>query len=440
MAIKLNKILVWIIFLSILLFFPSKTIFGLFSVVEVTLVIGIITILFKKIKIEIPNYHILLFTGVLVFGSLSFIVNKSHIDDVSYLVRLFEYLLFMIILYRITSSKILVTIKYALLTSIWLILFWSVLQIAIPETINYFSWGPVWKSSYVESNFIRVFSLLDNPLNLLGYLAIILGVIQVIEMKYRYIYILILYFLIILTASKMGFIIILLSLVVQLVIYLQSHKGKSRLIGIVVFIFSVIMLVTVIKSSNSILYRRVVSDGYLSESVSNNNITKKSEKIFNINSSDTNKIIEEKSTRNKFSKLREFVLRSSVKMLGDNWFWGIGAGNFDKVYNSGYKFLDASSEESSFTAENYFLDFYLDNGLIPLILILFLFASIIACAYRSKQISIDSLWKRGIALSLIYFIVVGLVTNLRVAPVNMLMYSLIGVFIKLNSLDNRHSD
>jgi len=442
MALKLNKTIIWILILSILLFFPSKTILGLLSTVEIALVFSIIALYLQKstIKIIIPNYHFLLFVGVLIFSSLSFIVKKSSFENISYLLRLFEYLFFMIFFYWLTNKRILNTIKYALLSSLWLLLFWALLQILIPESINYFDWGPVWKSKYVESNFIRIFSLLDNPLNLLGYLAIILGVIHYIELRYRYLYIVVVYFIIILTASKMGFILILLSLITLFIIHFRNNSVKSRLVGVLFLLLSITVLVFVLKYSNSILYRRVVNDVNNTESskrvmINNTDSLKKASLNKQVIVYQDSSLIKEDAIETGGNSQRKFVLMSSIKMLRNNWFWGIGAGNFDKVYNNGYKYPNASDEVSSFTAENYFLDFYLDNGLIPLMLILILFASIIARGYKSK-----SLWNKGMALALVYFIVVGLVTNLRVAPVNLLLFSLIGIFVKLSSIDDSYSE
>ena len=93
MSINLKKILIYFLLLSAILFFPSKTIFGLLSSVEYALLAIVALLLFnrKSIKFEMPDNRILLFAAAIFFASLSFLINNSLFNDLSYIIRQVEY-------------------------------------------------------------------------------------------------------------------------------------------------------------------------------------------------------------------------------------------------------------------------------------------------------------------------------------------------------------
>ncbi len=398
MTINQKNISAYLIFLSAILFSPSKTILGLVSSVEIAILIVLSLIAYKSksIKWEYPDFRLLLLAVAIVFSFLSFLIKKSSIEDISYIIRQIEYLIIAYLFYSFAGRETLSAIKKAFIISLLLLFIWSVLQITFPSIITIFNWGPQWKDMYVKGDIIRVFSLLDNPLSFLGVLVVILGLFQFIQIKFKLIYLSIIYLMIISTASKIGFIIVILSMIIQLIISLKSNYKVKKPVIIGVFAIALSAIVLLIVLSGSGLYKRITNEKNLSGSIGQ----------------------------------RELVMKSSLEMLSDNWFWGIGSGNFEKVYLNGYKHDDASSASSSFTAENFFIDYYLYNGLIPTLILLFIFISLIYRSFKSK-----SKWQQGIALSIVYFLVTGLVTSLRSVPINIFLFSLIGIQLKLERQD-----
>jgi len=121
--------------------------------------------------------------------------------------------------------------------------------------------------------------------------------------------------------------------------------------------------------------------------------------------------------KNKFSSLanldersslqsRMMIWRSVEKMLADNWFWGIGAGNFQEKYLENQKYFPPYLEWAVPHPHNLFLTFWLYGGIFGLagfiMLLYFWFAKVLSTTKNSQL--------KFIALGIMFYILLhGLV-------------------------------
>ena len=123
------------------------------------------------------------------------------------------------------------------------------------------------------------------------------------------------------------------------------------------------------------------------------------------------------------------MYESSFVMIKDNFMWGIGNENFKKNFDeltnrdNNYKITN-----SSYTAENFFLDFYLDYGLIPLIVILTLLVPVVISYYYGFSAL------KPLSFSILLYIVVGLIMSARAVPLLYLFFFYLAIFYKKQRL------
>ena len=242
----------------------------------------------------------------------------------------------------------------------------------------------------------RSVSFLDNPLNLCAFLAFPLGTLQFDkEMKRLNVFlVLMIYITIALTASKIAIVLIALSVLV----YLSKFKKFFKYL----LVITPFMLVTVFSSS---LYKTINSKYGLYDRLTN------------------------KNTYQASVNTRLLMYESSFVMIKDNFMWGIGNENFKKNFDeltnrdNNYKITN-----SSYTAENFFLDFYLDYGLIPLIVILTLLVPVVISYYYGFSAL------KPLSFSILLYIVVGLIMSARAVPLLYLFFFYLAIFYKKQRL------
>ena len=82
---------------------------------------------------------------------------------------------------------------------------------------------------------------------------------------------------------------------------------------------------------------------------------------------------------------------------------------------------------SSYTAENFFLDFYLDYGLLPLLLLMTLiFPMVNSYYFGNKNL-------KAISFSIVLFIVVGMIMSARAVPLMYMLFFYTAIFYKKQS-------
>jgi len=394
MKIDLAKI--WFLFLplTIIFFFPSKSIFGEITVLDVFIIIFLFLFFFKlNKKFEYNSIHIFILL-IILFSFISFQVNFSHFQNIKYWLRFPEYFLIFFFTFQFYSNNVNKYLIKGLIFSFICLFVFGIAQIVFPQLINLFSWGPEWKEMYVITKKVRVYSFLDNPLNLVAFISLILGFLIVIKIKYKLFILFFVYVLLILTGSKIGLVVILLSLGSFLIKIIRSLKIKIKYIFFLSFFVAIaLFLIGTNKYQKVTIFKRL------------------------------NNVEETGGSKNQ----RILIYKSAFKMISDYPVFGIGAGNFKKIYKDGYQLQGSSDSESSFTSENLFLDFYLDNGLIPTAL----FVIILLIIFISPKF--NDLFLKGIHVGIFFLIIVGLVTNLRSAPVFMLLFFMMAVFFKRKS-------
>jgi len=391
---KLSIKKVWFLFLPVLiiLFFPLKSILGEISILDVFIFIVFISSMFS---FKIYKIHFYLFI-IIIFSLISSFVNFNKIENIKYWVRLVEYICVFYITYFYYDEETHVYFNKGILIILISLIFYGIIQKIFPQLINIGNWGPEWKENYIIFNKVRVYSFLDNPLNLVGVLSLFLGYYISNNNRNKFILIVLIYIVLFLTGSKIAIAIILLS--ITYFIFNIIIKNSINKVYFFVLILTVgIMLLNYKRIKETTVYKRYVN---------------KVERYDSVNQ-------------------RELVLNSSIEMIKDNPIFGIGAGNFGEIYPF-YKKKRASNEESSFTSENMFVDFYLDNGLIPFIIFIYIIIEVFLSYFVYKK---EKVLKRLIR-AIFFFILVGFVTNLRSVPTFMLFFYFIAIFYKRKNILN----
>jgi len=396
---KLNLEKAWFLFLpiAIIFFFPLKSILGEISIVDIFIIINLFIIVISyKYSFKVNKIHFYLFL-LIVFSLISFFVNYLSTENVKYWVRLVEYVFVFYITYFYYNEKVHLYFIKGISIVLIILFVYGILQKLFPQLIILGQWGPEWKDNYVLYNKIRVYSFLDNPLNLVGVLSLFLGYFIYIKHNFKFLFILLIYILLLLTGSKIAIGIIGLSLFYLIIkVFIQK---KIKKVYLFIFISIIVMILLNYKNvTKTTIYKRYIN---------------KEERFESFNQ-------------------RELVLNSSLKMIRDNPIFGIGAGNFGDIYIKSYKDKHASSEDSSFTSENMFVDFYLDNGLMPFLIFSYIFFDIILSFFFYKK---DKVLK-ALVFAISFFVIVGFVTNLRSVPTFMFFFYFIAVFYKRKKVLN----
>ena len=385
--------------IMVMVFFPSKELMGKFSLPD--LFIFFQFILFSiyslyKMKIFVSNEIIILLILILFCVISLFLTNYDDIlYKAKYLIRWVNYFLTFVIAYHFFDKSNYKFFMKGIYLMTFLVCLYGILQKLF---FDVFFKTIFWIHTFPDYIYLifRSVSFLDNPLNLCAFLAFPLGTLQFDkEMKRLNVFlVLMIYITIALTASKIAIVLIALSVLV----YLSKFKKFFKYL----LVITPFMLVTVFSSS---LYKTINSKYGLYDRLTN------------------------KNTYQASVNTRLLMYESSFVMIKDNFMWGIGNENFKKNFDeltnrdNNYKITN-----SSYTAENFFLDFYLDYGLIPLIVILTLLVPVVISYYYGFSAL------KPLSFSILLYIVVGLIMSARAVPLLYLFFFYLAIFYKKQRL------
>lgn len=392
---------------SIILFNPSKEFLGFLSITDifVSFSMGIFLFYLGLEKVKITNRFILLIV-LFLFSFLSLIVNErlEFLDTIRYQLRWVLYISVFFIIYNYVNLKSLLYFKRGLFIATFFVCVYAILQSLFKEAMIPTIFWVHNLPDYIVITF-RAVGTFDNPLNLCGFLVFPLGLLQFTRIKTkkeRTLNILI-YLTLVFTVSKIGFIVVL----VSLLIYLKKYI-KFLVYGSFAIFIAIIVYINIPQSNfyNSYLYQRINSQKVIDQSV------------------DT----------------RLHMLESSFEIIKENPIFGIGYENFEENYlNLNKKEEDLKLSSSSFTSENFLLDFYLDNGFIPFLILVLLFLETILIFYTTKNALV-----KQFAFSILLFIIVGLVMSARTVPMMYLLFTYLAIIFKIQkheqSIDSNNSE
>jgi O-antigen ligase len=384
---------------SIILFNPSKEFLGVLSITDIFVAISIV-ILFIYLgfnKFLITDRMILL-VMLVFFSFISLLVNDQlqFIVKFKYQVRWVFYLGTFILVYNYINKESLKYFKKGLFFATYFVCTYSILQSMFKELfIPTIFWVHDFPD-YINITF-RAIGTFENPLNLCGFLAFPLGLLQFLKnktKKEKFLNFLI-YVVLILTASKIAFIIILTSLL----IYFRKHI-KFIVYGSLLLMVSFIVFINLNKSTleSNYIYQRLNNQSLLDGSINT----------------------------------RFHMIGSSLRLIKENPIFGIGYENYKK----NYKKLDTTNKnpsivlsDTSYTAENFILDFYLDNGLMPFLILFILLFEILFLFFSTKNNLIEQF-----TFPILLFVIVGLIMSARTIPLMYLLFTFLAIIYKLKTL------
>ncbi len=376
------------------LFVGSISLLDIFTFVQIILFVVYLIFNYEH-PYKISKYFIYLCV-LFIFTTISLVINEGGdvnliISKSKYLIRWFEYITIFTITFTYLNLDNRYFFKFGLYTACLLTTLFAIAQVVFFEQIYpLIYWGK--EVEYVSFT-IRAFSFLDNPLNLCAYLAFPLGFIHYEKNKIiKSILIILLYVTLIFTASKIALVLVFVSL---FFLFKSNRLVLVSLSFFLISIFSYILFFDNELKQNLFLIERLTNQDTVNES----------------------------------SFQRIYVIESSLQMIFDNLILGIGNENFKKVYiNERYIHPLASTESWSFTAENFFLDFYLDNGLIPFVIIVIFF---INCFTLKKSNNTDI---KSIVISVFFYLIVAMIMSARTVSLLYCLFTFFAIQLKLNYL------
>lgn len=383
----------------IVLFSPSKYILGIVSLPDIFLGVHFLLFLIYsslKKKVVINNYVVLLFF-LIVFSFVGLLVNDKlyFLSKIKYQIRFIYYFLaFLITTNYLNKQSINYFISGLFFATKFVCIYGIIQTVFLEKMIHTIFWIDDFPD-YILLTF-RTVSTFSNPLNLCAFLSFPLGVLHFKKGKWSNseIYLLILIYLtLLLTASKVAMILICMSILVFFKKYWKFFLIFFAItLTAIVIVFTSKTIQEKLKS-NFIIYDRITNERLIEGSINQ----------------------------------RIYVINSSVKMIKDNPIFGIGYENFGKNYLKGYKHENAVKTEDSYTAENFFLDFYLDNGFVPFLIIILFFVQTFFIHLNKRSFSIKFTY------SIFFYSICGLVMSARTVP---LMYTLFIFFAIIFRLTN----
>lgn len=276
----------------------------------------------------------------------------------------------------------------------WLVVVMAAVQYIV-GSISYviFPWGPQGMEG-VGGDFedFRVYSLLDNPLQMLAFLMPVLGA-ATIRLRDR---INLSHLLIWMAGLMAGFwsgAKTILIIVVAALGVIAYGKPKRILWMSATLLAAAVILVPVIISegNNILLFRRITQPAKVQASVGQ----------------------------------RQDVYVAGIEMALANPLLGVGPGNFAYEYPRGFRVAGSSADPATFTAENIFIQNAAELGFFGLGLYLVMFWIMLGRMSCGGE-------QRSVGLGLAFFLLVGLVQSVSAVPVRMVLFTLIGLSDGLN--------
>lgn len=385
---------------AIALFNPSKEIFGALSITDIFVFISILFFLvYMTVKKTQINYRFFFLILIFCFSFLALIVNETFafFSTIKYQIRWGLYLSVFYIVYNYTNKKTLNYFIKGLFLITYFVCIYALLQFIFKKSIIPTLFWINYMPDYIEITF-RAVGTFDNPLNLCAFLAFPLGILHFNTNKLDKKLLLLIYATLVVTVSKIGFILLFISFLV----FLKKYVKLLIYSFLGFFIVSIIYLNLPQSYLNkSYIYKRLKGDKELRESV------------------DT----------------RIYMIKSSAEILSSNYIFGIGYENFEENYKKLNKKKNMNLKSSSYTSENFLMDFYLDNGFIPFIII---FTFLIECVLFF--FSTNNLLIKQFSFSIILFIVIGLVMSSRTVPVMYLLFTYLAIIYKIKNYEENTFD
>lgn len=383
-------------------FNPTKDVFGgVISLLDIftffQLILFVIYLTFNSNPSYIISKYLIYLCILFVFLTISMVINESGdvnliISKSKYLIRWFEYICIFTITFTYLYLDNLRFFKFGLYVACLLITLFAIIQVVFFEEIYPLIYWRTDEYEYVSTT-IRAFSFLDNPLSLCAYLAFPLGFIHYEKNRIiKTILIILLYVTLVFTASKIALVLVIVSV---FFLFKSNRLVIFSLSFFLISIFSYILFFDNELKQNLFLIERLTNPDSVNES----------------------------------SFQRIYVIGSSLQMIFDNLIFGIGNENFKKVYiNERYIHPLASTANWSFTAENFFLDFYLDNGLIPFVIIVMIFInSFTLINHKNSDI-------KAIIISLLFYLIVAMIMSARTVALFYSLFTFFAIQLKLNYL------
>lgn len=386
---------------SVVFFNPSKEFLGFLSITD--LFVGLSLILFLIYmsikKVYLPSRFLMLIVLIL-FSFLSLIINEElqFLSKIKYQIRWIFYLFAFIIIYNLSDRRSINYFKNGLFLATSFVCIYAVLQVLFKSVmIPTIFWIHTFPS-YIEITF-RAVGTFDNPLNLCGFLVFPLGILQYTSeksTKEKYLNLLI-YLALVATASKIAFLVILISLL----IYFKKYI-KFLVYGTLALFVAIIVFFSIAKESlnENYIYKRISDKRLMDGSV------------------DT----------------RLYMFGSALEILGNNPIFGIGYENFQENY---LKLEDRNTKlkinKTNYTAENFFVDFYLDNGLVPFVILFLIILEVIIFYFYKVNFSMQ------FSFSIILFLIIGLVMSARTVPLLYMLFTYIAIIHKDLKITNEEA-
>ncbi|MDT0538723.1 O-antigen ligase family protein [Croceitalea sp. P059] len=382
--------------LTVIFFSPTKYFLGTLSLPDIFIYVQLVVFIFYALLKNsfVLNKATVLFVVLIIFSFITLVINES-IDLTSkfkYQLRWYNYFFAFLFTINYINNINFGSLKKGVYLATFLVCIYGIVQtVFIKQMLFTIFWIDNFPD-YITQSF-RTYSTFDNPLNLCSFLAFPLGLLQYEEVKKLKLKVLLvlIYATLILTGSKIALVLIL----VTFLIYFKKH------IKTIIYSLIAALLVFFVLSKN-LAFQELVKTTKVYERISD-------PKIF-------------EGSLNQ----RKYMLEASIQMMKDNPIWGIGYENFGKVYLNGYKNEKADNDEQFFTAENFFLDFHLDNGLIPLLIILLFLAGVFLIYYMKK----DS-FNSQLTFPIILYLITGMIMSARSTPLLFTFFFFLAAYFRL---------
>lgn len=408
-----DRIPVYVFLFTIPLFNVSKYYFNILLSFNEYLLISVFLFLliFRHNKSsEIFGVHAVMITYIVIL-ICSFIIHA----DVAQTIMLKEMMKFVLYIFTFYIAVLFIKDYKALEGTIIVILISAafvamnaILQYVIGTSVqNWQPWGPKFEFT---AGRIRSYSTFDNPIYLGVYMILIIGIIIGVMKYVQTMYIrnlLIIHFSICLLALFFSF----------------SRGGWVGLVGSIVLIS-----VFVLRQKGFIPLITLLSTFYVAILVLPSVFM---ERLYRVVDFADSSIIQ-----------RFYVYESAINMIKDNMLWGIGPGRFKEVYPI-YQNSYSSADTSTFTAENTFLEYFVENGIMIIILYVFLwiwFYKNTYYVYRNNNHPIVQGYALGTLIGMTALLIDSMFAQITNSAIVMLYWFIFGAAFALRNLTKRDID
>ncbi len=398
---QLKNYSIFLFIFTCALFSPTKElVLGGVSLPEVFFVILLLLSSLSILKnIVFGKGFVIISMVSIVMTIISYIYNITPVSEIKHLLRIIEYYLIFSTFYSITTIKSIGYFKNAFLWSGLIVSLYTYVQFFFPVVFIFQNWGPSKTIDFDYSNVIyqrRMISFLDNPLNLTSYFALLLGFIHfaVNSKLVKILFLVIVYIAGMLSVSRSFILCVVISM--GIILY-QGRKEKLTLV------FLTLVLITLLFCLPK----------------------------FDIDFSNFSRFFDKDNTDETTSQ-RFYVISSSIEMIRDYFLLGVGPGNFPYYYNE-YRQMMASVDPTLSTAENVFLQFILDYGLLPFLSYVYIIYRFYSNSFRLRK---RNAFYLSSILSVTLYLMTGFSHSLGGAANNFIFFSILGTCLRLREISS----